>query len=222
MSAESDRDLADLLPWLVNGSLAGAERTAVLSLLSRSPEAALELRLWKAVQAEVRREAVEPGIEMGWRRLEKRVKQEEAHERPVRYWRIAAAAAALTIVGFQSLIVWRMEERDAVLRQLAAPAAVSAHEWLVQVRFIESASVAQVNALLAEAGGRIVDGPSALGVYQVAVARDGPFDGPDALLEWLRQQSIVEEGVLPPQPAAMPPPGETSSPAETPPSETPP
>ncbi len=206
MSVESDRDLADLLPWLVNGSLAGAERTAVLNLLSRSPEASLELRLWKAVQAEARHEVDDPGVEMGWRRLEKSVKQEQARERPIRYWRAAAAVAAVAIVGFQSMILWRMEQRDAGITQLAAPpAAVSAHEWLVQVRFSDAATVAQVNDLLAEIGGRIVGGPSALGVYEIAVARDGPFAGTDVLLEWLRQQTIVEEGVVPPQPAGTRP-----------------
>jgi hypothetical protein len=206
MSVESDRDLADLLPWLVNGSLAGAERTAVLNLLSRSPDAALELRLWKAVQSEVRRETAESGVEMGWRRLEKSVRQQRARERPARYWRVAAAVAAVAIVGFQSLILWRMEQRDAGLTQLGAPpAVVGAHEWLVQIRFTEAATVAQVNSLLAEIGGRVVDGPSALGVYQIAVPREGPFESTDALLEWLRTQAIVEEGVLPPQPAETAP-----------------
>lgn len=206
MSAETDRELAELLPWLANGTLTGEERAAVLDLVSRSPEAAQQLRLWQAVQSEARREAAPSGADMGWRQLEKIVRQETARAQPVRYWRMAAAAAAITIIGFQSLILWRIEERDSGLVQLGAPtAAVTADEWLVQVRFTEAATVGQVTELLAAVDGRIVNGPSALGVYEIAVTRGVRFADSSVLLEWLRTQPVVAESALPPQPRAVPP-----------------
>lgn len=206
MSAESDRELAELLPWLANGTLTGEERAAVLDLVSRSPEAAQQLRLWQAVQREARRESAEAGADMGWRRLEKSVRQEAARGQPARYWRMAAAAAAITIIGFQSLILWRIEERDSGLIQLGAPtAAVTADEWLVQVRFTGAATVGQVTELLAAVEGRIVNGPSALGVYEIAVTRGVRFADSAVLLEWLRTQPVVAESALPPQRRAVPP-----------------
>lgn len=200
MSAEDDRELSDLLPWLANGTLAGDEREAVEGFVARSTEAQAELRLWKAVQDEVEREPVALGVDLGWRRLEKQLQQSKAPVSPMWNWKIAAAVAALGIVGLQATILLRMEsERDAGLTQLGAPTAViSKNEWLVQVRFSETATVTQINNLLLQLDARIVNGPSALGVYQVAVTRSDRFTDSAAVVDWLSAQPIVEQGALPP------------------------
>lgn len=198
MSDEGEGGLVDLLPWLANGTLVGAERVAVESLLARSPEATKELRLWKAVQAEVEREPLNAGVDMGWRRLEKQLKKAQPQGGAPRYWRVAAAAAVATIIGLQSTMLWRMNE-DGDITQMAGPTVVvDANEWHVQVRFAEGATVAQMSELLAQADARIVNGPSALGVYDIAVTRTDRFADTAALLEWLLSQPIVLEGTLPP------------------------
>jgi hypothetical protein len=200
---DADRDLADLLPWLTNGTLAGAERSAVEGLLARSPDAAKELRLWKAVQAEVEREQIDAGVELGWRRFEKQLKRAQVSS-GARQWRIAAAIAALAIVGLQSTILWRMDDADIV--QLEAPSIVRAGEWHVQMRFRDDATAAQIGDLLAQAEARIVNGPSALGLYDIAVTRSSRFADASAAAAWLRAQPIVEESVLPPVDDDAPPP----------------
>ena len=197
MSAELP-DPRDLLPWYVNGTLSAAERAAVETGLVASDVVRDELLLWRAVAREVAGErggAAVPGADLGWRRLSRQIGKAP---RTARTWRIAAGIL-LAALGAQSwFLVQREQAYREQLHQLgAAPAGVHDDEWRVQVRFRGKATMADIDHVLSEIEARLIDGPSALGVYEVAVPR-ARFADAQVAARWLGQQAIVEQSTAPP------------------------
>lgn len=192
----------ELLPWYVNGTLTADERAAVeRSLETGSADLRTELALWRAVAADIANEEMPPnagGIDLGWLRLQRQLNAAPARA-PVRRWQWAAAAALVALLGGESAwMVQRQRAHDAEIRQLsAAPAGLRVDEWRVQVRFRADATVAQVDALLLGIDARIIGGPSALGVYELAVPRANFADAQSAA-QWLSEQPIVAQGTAPP------------------------
>lgn len=124
--------------------------------------------------------------------------------RPVRW---AVAAQALLVLALAAVTGWRAEawgadsvreaaaaENDAAeFRTLAdeAPAAAPAGAARLRVLFAEETSVGAVRAILERVGGRIVDGPSPLGVYTVEVPAGPAADPLEVVLDHLRAQPEV-------------------------------
>jgi hypothetical protein len=196
MSAELP-DPRELLPWYVNGTLSARERAAAETALVASEGARDDLLLWREVAREVSNEyvTVPAATELGWRRLSKQV---SSAPRVARGWRIAAGVLVAAL-GAQTLFVMQREhtDRDEIRQASAAPAGVREDEWRVQVRFRTTATMADINHILSDAQVRLIDGPSALGVYEVAVPRSR-FADAHAAAAWLGEQAIVEQSSAPP------------------------
>jgi len=192
----------DLLPWFVNGTLGADDRAAVLRTLDESAEARADLELWRAVAAEIEHEEIAPnagGVDLGWLRLERQLNV-PASRAPTRGWSWAAAAALVVLLGGQTLYMVRTQRaQDEQIRELsAAPVALRADEWGVQVRFRADATVGEINSLLLDLDARVIGGPSALGIYEIAVPRSARFADAQAVARWLSEQPIVEQGSAPP------------------------
>lgn len=153
----------ELLPWLVNGTLAGSEREAVESHLADCEHCRAEVRLLQAMRGGVKSTAPVGAGELGWRRLRRDLHGTPRSVTP-RWVMPAAVAACLVIVAQTAMLVIQRPE-PARYEPLSGPAV----EAQAQVRFVPQASEGELRALLLEAGVRIVDGPSAAGVYRLSV-----------------------------------------------------
>jgi len=195
----------DLLPWYVNGTLSRRERAAVERELLHSEVARLELSFWRRVSSEVTQDTKtdEHGVELGWKRLRRQLRTRTSTARvPASWWRAAVAAVVAVTICVQTVMLYRIEsesvDRDEIRQLAAASDNVRANEWHIQVRFRATAAAGDIQKLLQEIDGRIVDGPSALGLYELAVSKSVRFADASALASWLSMQPIVEQGTAPP------------------------
>lgn len=180
-----DENIAALLPWYLNGTLEEAERREVESWLRDRHGAEEELALWRSVQQVVRsEESAKPGSELGWRRLRSQISR--APRRP--WWMAAAAASVLMVIGLQTAILLRDE--PGIFRPLAAPE--SKTSWRFHVRFSATATMGQLEQVLLRNQAMIVEGPSALGLYTVEVARD-VGGNQSQMLAKLRAEPLIEQ-----------------------------
>jgi anti-sigma factor RsiW len=191
----------ELLPWYVNGTLSPEEAKAVERELTQSESARAELRLWQAVardRDENRATSVEGGAELGWLRLARQLDMAPPGRRPTR-WPMAAAAALVAVIGAQSVLLYRSDRahREEIRQLGEAPGGVRENEWRIQMRFREGVTLAQVESVLAAAEARVVDGPSAIGIYELAVPR-ARFANAQAAARWLSEQPAVAQAMAPP------------------------
>jgi hypothetical protein len=191
----------ELLPWHVNGTLSSAEAQAVERELAQSEEGRGELRLWQAVAHVVEDERltnVADGAELGWLRLARQLDTAAPRPRPAR-WQMATAAALLAVIGAQSVFLYRGDRahREEIRQLGAAPGGVRENEWRIQVRFRDGATLAEIESVLTAADARVIDGPSALGIYELAVSR-ARFADAQAAARWLGEQPVVAQGMAPP------------------------
>jgi hypothetical protein len=116
-------------------------------------------------------------------------------------WAAAAAAAALI-----TAVAWRLprgESSDARFHTLSRPAPVAAAVTRLHVVFDDALPERELRALLLPLRAEIVGGPSALGVYTVALPAGRAGDEPEAwVLEHLRTSPAVRFAeIVPPGPA---------------------
>ena len=167
----------ELLPWLVNGTLGGAEsdaveahaRACIACLRERKHQQRLHAALRAASTTDVSAEA-------GFDRLERDL---GPSVRKRRHWRSYASAgpfavAAAAGIAVLAILLWFTPlpgiDHDGAYTTLATPPAAAAP--LLDVVFAEDTTAAEIRALLEDIGGEIVAGPSELGRYSVRVAGD--------------------------------------------------
>ena len=172
----------ELLPWLINGTLAGSEREAVEQHVRACIVCRRELKEQQRLHASVRaRRTADVSAEAGFDRLDGELDTLPGAARP--RWRIRYASAApfgvATAAGVAvlAILLWftplpELQSND--YRTLATPPADSA---LVDIVFADETTAAQMQDLLDDIDGEIVAGPSRLGRYSVRVASDPANDG---------------------------------------------
>ncbi len=218
--ARGHEELELLLPWYVNGTLEAAERAALDDHLAGCARCRAELAREEGLAATLRAtEDVAPAPHPAQlARLMGRLDGEPRAERlprlaalwagtprPVRW---AVAAQALLVLALAAVTGWRAGGADparetaavqtpaAEFRTLSdtapeAPAAAPAGAVRLRVLFAEETSARAVRAILLCVGGRIVDGPSPLGVYTVEVPAGPAADPLEVVLDHLRAQPEV-------------------------------
>jgi hypothetical protein len=167
----------ELLPWLVNGTLAGAERAAVETHARACIACRRELKEQQRLHAALRAHgAADVSAEAGFDRLERDLAASATRRR-----RLAAiapfavsAAAGLAVLAILLWLTPLPQLDDGDYRTLATPPATSAP--LLDVVFAEDTTAAQMQALLDDIGGEIVAGPSELGRYSIRVGDGGADD----------------------------------------------
>lgn len=170
-------EIAELLPFYVNGSLDDAERAAVDAALAEDAGLVAEAQALATLRATMQAETVDSPGAFGLARLMREIERETAPARPpmpVRsgvsgLWRIAAVLALVVIAG-QAL--WTASRQPGPAVSLAGgetgPALV--------VAFAPGATEADLRALLLDLDLVIVDGPSALGLYRLVPASGSAED----------------------------------------------
>ncbi len=169
MNKEID-DNEQLLPWLVNGTLEGDEKTRVEAWLE-SQEDGDELRAFdEALREQVRSEQVGSPGAFGLRRLQKEIQSERRLQKPAndnRWWRPAIAAAALVIVVQGGVIFDQFRDQGEY-----TPLGVEQTGIVLQVEFAPDATQQQISELLQGIDAEIVGGPAASGLYRLQLVEE--------------------------------------------------
>jgi hypothetical protein len=166
----------ELLPWLVNGTLAGAERQAVEQHARVCIACRRELKEQQRLHGALRdRTTVDVSAEAGFDRLERDLDPAAQGRFRLRYASLApfavAAAAGIAVLAILLWLTPLPQPDGGGYTTLATPPAAAAP--LLDVVFAENTTAAQMQALLDDIGGEIVAGPSELGRYSVRVATGG-------------------------------------------------
>ncbi len=192
---DSER-LRQELPWLVNGSLPGAEREAIEHALQQHPALRAEREFFERLRSAVRDQPTATPGEAGWQRLRGQLAAAPVATRPAandRWWRPLAIAASV-LFAVQAVWVWGPFHGDAGYAPLGATAPrPGADQVLLQVRPRADARVGDWQALLVQVNAQVVSGPGAAGVWRVAVPRAQA----DAALAALRGAGDLVEHAAP-------------------------
>lgn len=176
MSDSTEQHPLELLPWLVNGTLSGAERDRVERHVAGCHRCRAEVQVLEAMRRGVKAGPSAGAGDLGWQRLRRSLRR----ERPATpRWVLPAAVAASLVIVAQSVLLLQGPGEPAHYEPLSGPVSSGP---VLQVRFVPQAREADLRALLRDSGLRIIDGPSAAGVYRLAVEspRD-PVQAADAL-----------------------------------------
>lgn len=197
----------DLLPWYAAETLSDEERRAVAAHLEDCPECTLELAHFE----ELRRADLELSTDIPpapANMLQRALAQIDDYENEravpqsvpaVRSWwdalwnpepgfaRLVMAAQFALVLALAAGLLLRNNDPDyGVLGGPGDGATIS-------IQFVDTATAAQIRDLLAEVGGVIVDGPSAIGLYAVRV----PVEPEDAgAIEVLVQQIQAQTDIV--------------------------
>ncbi len=216
-SAELHDRIQAMLPWYVNDTLDVRDRAEVHAHLQHCEACRRESTLQSLVRDQVRRGAqLHPAPAASLDTLMARIERHEAAT--LQRWRrsfsawlrggaleravIAQAATILLLVGVVAWLVIRPEP-PAEYRTLGSPPAVRADGGpYLRLVLRDSLTAAQVQGLLQQVNGKIVDGPSAQGVYlvELGAGRTGEEGTPAERAAWLSEQT----GVLLAVPVAQP------------------
>jgi len=176
-----DQHPTELLPWLANGTLQGAEQDAVKRHVDGCAECQNELNLLLRLRTTIQSETLPEGAgELGLQRLLRQVGKKS--KSPRRWWLSAALAASL-VIGVQTVMLLQRVPDESLYTPLSGP---TAREGVLQVEFMPEAREADLRELLRASGARIVDGPSAVGLYRLAIQ---PGSDPDQVLRRLRERT---------------------------------
>lgn len=194
-----DQDLEILLPWYVNGTLDANERAEVEALLARSADAREQVNILQNIAEQVQSEVPADVSELGWRRLQRDIRA-ETKQSPQDWWKKGIAAAAMLVIALQVGILAKDPATEVSNNTRLLSEGVAGLEqphWLLQVEFKTEAPWQQITAVISRIDGRIVDGPTGLGLMRIAVPKaQSEFTEADQLLVWLRQQSVITHVAL--------------------------
>ncbi len=210
----SEEDL--LAPWHVTGKLDEAEARELEALAKEDPEfAALlaEAGRERHATAAVNEELGKPSPAV-WARLECSIEEGSREEARVRraglfegikttvsgffsgltmpQWQaIAAAAVAICVIQAGAIAYYGQERQPARYGTASGPASSAAAKRAFIVTFSDTATMADINALLDDAGANIVDGPSADALYHLAMRND-TLEAKDIAYKKLRASPAVK------------------------------
>lgn len=188
----------DALLDYVRGSASAALSVQIEDAMADDPALRAEIALMRGLKPAL---STDDGVnapgEFGWRKLEAEIRRETSVEQPApvrgraSYWRMAAAVFGFAAFGQAAYIATAPQPASEVGYQTASGAS---EVHVLAVAFTAEATVGEISAFLREAGGRLTDGPSALGFYRVtfssAEALDAGrvlFDG-SALIELIAEE----------------------------------
>lgn len=180
---QSGQHPLDLLAFYVNGTLAGSERGEVEAHLSTCLSCRREAEEWAEIAFVVREDlAAQPDSSRAWERIERRIERERRPQREIReprppawaWWRSPtlawglAAAQFVLVVGLAAYLA-AVRPEGTTWTTLGGPVQSRAEGARLLVVFQENSAVLEISALLESVEGQIIAGPSAQGVYVVAV-----------------------------------------------------
>ena len=165
MGNDVQREIEELLPFYLNGSLSGDEHARVEAALKADEGLRQQLEFLSAISGAVQSDgpaSAAPG-DLGLARLRRDIGRQQPRRSALRS---VSALAAAFILGVGVMALWPSLDRgpeDAIYEQAGGPVAKGA----LIVAFRPGATAEQISTLLLSVDGVIVDGPSAIGLYRV-------------------------------------------------------
>ncbi len=192
----SEREAEALLAWYVNGTLDASENARVERHLAQCVRCRREAERLREVQSAVAQEVPAPALERALAGAHARLDEFDQRWRPAslmrrlaKSWRTAplpvrgALAVQFVLIVALAIALTFDGESPAPYRTLSAPSAAGT----LSVVFDSATQEAELRALIAGAGARIVGGPTSAGVYTIEVAPGRENDA----IETLRASSAV-------------------------------
>lgn len=192
-----DKEIEELLPFYVNGTLNDAETARVEEKLAHDPDLQKELEFLRALHRNIKNTDIEqnaPG-ELGLKRLQKSIRDEAAQSnmrpsaarQPSSRWRIAAIAAC-ALLFLQTAVTLPMWKDNDILTAASGTFSTVPAGQIVEITFVPTAREENIRALLLSIDATIIEGPSALGLYKLSIAKD--IDG--AVLKLKSRKNLIE------------------------------
>jgi len=186
---EEFREVDELLPWYVNGTLSDDERERVRRYLGGNEQGSSDVEMLQGVREAVKvRQFDSPG-ELGRHRLKAAIEKESRGRRsggPSSGWWRPAMAAAVLVIAVQSVLLISSWQSDDAFK----PAGVAPERPAIQLRFQPGATEGEIRGLLSRLDVEIVSGPGSVGVYRVAPV------GSDANIEELVARLRAAPGIV--------------------------
>ena len=208
------REIIELLPWYANQTLDEDERRAVETHLSECAECANEVKNLSSMKKAVI-ESENQGPALSPFALNRALAQIEDYERAKapaaassrepgkslwsRWWsptpifaRTLIAAQVVLLLALGSLALYQRSHPAVVYTTTSGGAGENKASFRIAVQFSDSASEQDIRKTILGIHGKIVDGPSALGLYTVEVPIAGERRAEmDRVLETLRQNQHI-------------------------------
>ena len=193
------REMDALLPWLVNGTLAGDELAAAQEHLRDCARCRREVELLQQLDAFCAIDQPAPDSSPAYRRLAASIDSQwwgrrfgrrsvNSLVRLVRPWghapawtRWAIAAQFAVIVGAGLFFAVHDADSPAIYQSLGAPATRAAPAGAIAVVFDSALKESELRRILRTAGARVVDGPTESNAYVLQIG-DGHRDAALAAL----------------------------------------
>jgi hypothetical protein len=183
------QDISLLLPWYVNKTLHGAEINKVDNHLKVCLTCRRELATLHKLAAAVQREvSIDSAAQASFSQLKKRIRgtDETSREKAAKvvalpgqrqwyskHWLLPRPVLALAAVLLLSLLIPRFIDTGDIqmheYRTLSNAENPAINQNTIRLIFSNDTKQPQINEILASVHGRIVDGPTAQGVYTVAI-----------------------------------------------------
>jgi len=194
-SEKSNRDLDELLPFYVAGTLNSDEVSRVEAYLAANETARKEVDVLRSIQETVKSQTFpqSPG-EFGFKRLEKLISEEPqiqaSNDNIESWWRPVGIAASFAAAFFALIAVQDLTPQPGGFITASGPINVTGP--LVQVMFQPDVTEAEIRSFFLEKNLVIVNGPSAIGLYYVEYGvEDAGQQELEALIKDLRSQVDV-------------------------------
>ena len=202
----SDQQIEELLPFYVNGTLSERELDLVERRIEQNPEFQNEVLYLNRLRDNIQNQVMEnsPG-EIGLKRLQKEIANKSVTnhtdrvtgKRPVNdnrrslWWKPLAlcASIALAILLPFNVVTYFSQEQDFTV----AGSQNSIETPVLQVIFRAEATEGEIRKTLREFNLSIVDGPSALGLYRIRLAKDVTNQQLANILTSLKSRNFIED-----------------------------
>lgn len=183
----SREEIEQLLPFLANGTLEGSELAEVRQAVEADADLAVQLAGLQALRTTMQQDETgySPG-DIGLARLMRDLDMQERASRPAprsMIWQIAATVLLAVVIG-QAVLLPQRDDAGGGFELASGAQAV----FTITIR--PDATEADIRALLLTAGVEIVEGPSALGLYGLALVEGTTIQDARSILNAARD--IIE------------------------------
>jgi anti-sigma factor RsiW len=201
------REVSELIPWYVNGTDSEAERRRVDAHLVQCADCRNELAqdrlVYRAMNAET---AIEYMPTASLKRLQARLDEEAAppvdvtakkQDRPPRQWQgllvasIGVMAVAISVLAADQWMQFRARTSAPKIHTVTT-AVPRVQGGVIRAVFSPTITLVEVQAILDEAGLRIVSGPTEAGVYSLAANSHRSVSSSLGILRGNRQVRFAE------------------------------
>lgn len=181
-----------LLPWYVNETLSPAERADIDGHLWLCPRCRAEVAWLKSLREQMQRlDRADIPSAFGRARVLRDIERRPRHR-----WLPVALAATIALAALPPILLVDRFGGDAPIVPLGEQR--SDGGVLLQIRFVPTASEAQIRGALRDVGAALIDGPSAIGVYRVRLVavKSAETAAIESAIERLRAQTSIVEHVV--------------------------